>query len=147
MVFNYWSFSCVLCFLMIRRPPRSTRTDTLFPYTTLFRSMLLAGYHGRRPDITLSLKEDLSTNLVEMLLEEKIDIALLRRPAATGHDSLVFTRVSRENMCVALPIGHPYSSQECIDPQQLHGVPFIGFNAEAALYFRDRKSTRLNSSH
>src|SRR3546814_9481267 len=29
--------SCVF-FLMIRRPPRSTRTDTLFPYTTLFRS-------------------------------------------------------------------------------------------------------------
>src|SRR3546814_11410165 len=30
----------ILCFffLMIRRPPRSTRTDTLFPYTTLFRS-------------------------------------------------------------------------------------------------------------
>src|SRR3546814_15665189 len=33
---------CTFCihffFLMIRRPPRSTRTDTLFPYTTLFRS-------------------------------------------------------------------------------------------------------------
>src|SRR3546814_1577504 len=31
---------CLPCFffLMIRRPPRSTRTDTLFPYTTLFRS-------------------------------------------------------------------------------------------------------------
>src|SRR3546814_6046164 len=29
-------------FLMIRRPPRSTRTDTLFPYTTLFRSPLSA---------------------------------------------------------------------------------------------------------
>src|SRR3546814_17925343 len=28
------------CFLMTRRPPRSTRTDTLFPYTTLFRSQL-----------------------------------------------------------------------------------------------------------
>src|SRR3546814_14837813 len=27
-------------FLMIRRPPRSTRTDTLFPYTTLFRSQV-----------------------------------------------------------------------------------------------------------
>src|SRR3546814_17807182 len=27
-------------FLIIRRPPRSTRTDTLFPYTTLFRSVL-----------------------------------------------------------------------------------------------------------
>src|SRR3546814_19686571 len=42
--------SCLLCFvflvcffvffLMIRLPPRSTRTDTLFPYTTLFRSAL-----------------------------------------------------------------------------------------------------------
>src|SRR3546814_13994019 len=31
-------------FLMIRRPPRSTRTDTLFPYTTLFRS---AGFVSR----------------------------------------------------------------------------------------------------
>src|SRR3546814_2392506 len=30
-------------FLMIRRPPRSTRTDTLFPYTTLFRSARRAG--------------------------------------------------------------------------------------------------------
>src|SRR3546814_12464796 len=29
-------------FLMIRRPPRSTRTDTLFPYTTLFRSDMAA---------------------------------------------------------------------------------------------------------
>src|SRR3546814_15793115 len=28
----------IVFFLMIRRPPRSTRTDTLFPYTTLFRS-------------------------------------------------------------------------------------------------------------
>src|SRR3546814_10851880 len=27
---------------MIRRPPRSTRTDTLFPYTTLFRSIIVA---------------------------------------------------------------------------------------------------------
>src|SRR3546814_14822937 len=31
----------VFFFLMIRRPPRSTRTDTLFPYTTLFRSLIL----------------------------------------------------------------------------------------------------------
>src|SRR3546814_7841128 len=49
----------VVFFLMIRRPPRSTRTDTRFPYTTLFRSNLayqersrgiciaaLAGYEG-----------------------------------------------------------------------------------------------------
>src|SRR3546814_2419717 len=50
--------SCALCvlwfFLMIRRPPRSTRTDTLLPYTTLFRSGQrgiegLARCRGHRP--------------------------------------------------------------------------------------------------
>src|SRR3546814_19965286 len=34
-------------FLMTRRPPRSTRTDTLFPYTTPFRSLLLTGDRQR----------------------------------------------------------------------------------------------------
>src|SRR3546814_13102657 len=36
---TFYVLFLILCFfLMIRRPPRSTRTDTLFPYTTLFRS-------------------------------------------------------------------------------------------------------------
>src|SRR3546814_15035496 len=35
-------------FLMIRRPPRSTRTDTLFPYTTLFRSRALRATNDMR---------------------------------------------------------------------------------------------------
>src|SRR3546814_5178647 len=33
---------------MIRRPPRSTRTDTLFPYTTLFRSRRVDDWHAAR---------------------------------------------------------------------------------------------------
>src|SRR3546814_13360189 len=37
---------------MIRRPPRSTRTDTLFPYTTLFRSV--SGTSGPRTDVMTS---------------------------------------------------------------------------------------------
>src|SRR3546814_18918693 len=35
----------IFFFLMIRRPPRSTRTDTLFPYTTLFRSVIVLLIH------------------------------------------------------------------------------------------------------
>src|SRR3546814_10759075 len=38
-MFILLSYLCFFFFLMIRRPPRSTRTDTLFPYTTLFRSL------------------------------------------------------------------------------------------------------------
>src|SRR3546814_20260373 len=36
----------IIFFLMIRLPPRSTRTDTRFPYTTLFRSVYRANYLG-----------------------------------------------------------------------------------------------------
>src|SRR3546814_9126979 len=39
--------SVAIFFLMIRRPPRSTRTDTLFPYTTLFRSESISRKIGR----------------------------------------------------------------------------------------------------
>src|SRR3546814_15297718 len=50
LLFFLWLSSCrnsfICFFLMIRRPPRSTRTDTLFPYTTLFRSRVA----GLRPD-------------------------------------------------------------------------------------------------
>src|SRR3546814_13950826 len=47
-------------FLMIRRPPRSTRTDTLFPYTTLFRSCELLRAverfgRRRRPTVEVTL--------------------------------------------------------------------------------------------
>src|SRR3546814_18129262 len=51
MVIFYDSCTSVFFFLMIRRPPRSTRTDTLFPYTTLFRYLkglkLLIKYKGK----------------------------------------------------------------------------------------------------
>src|SRR3546814_9160837 len=50
-----------LCFLMRRRPPRSTRTDTLFPYTTLFRSQGLHDFprdprEGAGPELTSKLE-------------------------------------------------------------------------------------------
>src|SRR3546814_12872556 len=45
--------------LMIRRPPRSTRTDTLFPYTTLFRSLLgKPALQAKRCDLGCKLHDD-----------------------------------------------------------------------------------------
>src|SRR3546814_19103258 len=52
-----------LFFLMIRRPPRSTRTDTLFPYTTLFRSPLA----GRVTDQTATLTTEQMAGLEQTL--------------------------------------------------------------------------------
>src|SRR3546814_14125157 len=51
-------------FLMIRRPPRSTRTDTLFPYTTLFRShraldSRIPNPQSRPPSVIPRIRRDL----------------------------------------------------------------------------------------
>src|SRR3546814_1846663 len=51
---------------MIQRPPRSTRTDTLFPYTTLFRSIrrcfdLIAQYRGQQYTLATLPKDDAAT--------------------------------------------------------------------------------------
>src|SRR3546814_9196788 len=50
---------------MIRRPPRSTRTDTLFPYTTLFRSVTLEEDLIRR-DLTINaMAQDEAGHLID----------------------------------------------------------------------------------
>src|SRR3546814_8476572 len=52
-------------FLMRRRPPRSTRTDTLFPYTTLFRSISRSSTRvaGRVPRRSQSIQTEVSTKI------------------------------------------------------------------------------------
>src|SRR3546814_17202857 len=64
-------FPCLHClflscffFLMRRRPPRSTRTDTLFPYTTLFRSSL--GVHSASGEVNPS-----STSHAQIVMQRK----------------------------------------------------------------------------
>src|SRR3546814_10997031 len=61
---------------MIRRPPRSTRTDTLFPYTTLFRS--LAGY---RQSVLIALED------VENALAAVQSARLRRTQLAVAYDA------------------------------------------------------------
>src|SRR3546814_9011652 len=63
-------------FLMIRRPPRSTRTDTLFPYTTLFRS---EGLNTEHPIYPGSGGADFSQRILN--IEEHSGIMLKSAPA------------------------------------------------------------------
>src|SRR3546814_20848057 len=75
--------SCVLCylyyvffFLMNRRPPRSTRTDTLFPYTTLFRSTCRGVAYYEVPNA--------AGLCAERIITATIDARLLALDAITG---------------------------------------------------------------
>src|SRR3546814_8406728 len=73
---------------MIRRPPRSTRTDTLFPYTTLFRSILsvkLLSLNGEMDEDTYSVHSQLTPDEPE---NSELR-GLLRDASATSGDGWI----------------------------------------------------------
>src|SRR3546814_12457171 len=95
---------------MIRRPPRSTRTDTLFPYTTLFRSVP----KGWAPDIqafrsgldfsTVDLTADEKAKLYDWYLRTIGEIPPYVRFMAEHRPRLLKTHRARiENMLYVLP--------------------------------------------
>src|SRR3546814_11382263 len=72
---------------MIRRPPRSTRTDTLFPYTTLFRHPAAAGVlrrHRAADGVGLHGPRDVLLHPPRRAHLTPRHLGSLRRPAASG---------------------------------------------------------------
>src|SRR3546814_3362461 len=86
-------------FLMIRRPPRSTRTDTLFPYTTLFRSnvaLLRADMEGNAVGLQLQLtREDQEIHRHVGLAAELARQRPVRSGRAFGEDAYIDFRTRR----------------------------------------------------
>src|SRR3546814_18276597 len=86
---------------MIRRPPRSTRTDTLFPYTTLFRSLVSSSSQAfaKRTEVTMKF-HDFQQAHSESVVALR---ALSQSVAAKGMDKvlleLVKIRASQVNGC------------------------------------------------
>src|SRR3546814_17443885 len=72
---------------MIRRPPRSTRTDTLFPYTTLFRSLdlLPAAVPARQKiDHDLRMRGRFAALLGELFTQHDVDMAVVEQQVAVA---------------------------------------------------------------
>src|SRR3546814_1057175 len=67
---------------MIRRPPRSTLTDTLFPYTTLFRSRFRHGVRRRRRSLLVPVGQVVPEAHVEHL--HRLDRVLVPVPVVAG---------------------------------------------------------------
>src|SRR3546814_3952660 len=77
---------CFFFFLMIRRPPRSTRTDTLFPYTTLFRSVAAPSVLQRH-DVVQQGDRDTAFSLWSCFMPAGMAIAMLAGPRSEEHTS------------------------------------------------------------
>src|SRR3546814_10455279 len=128
---------------MIRRPPRSTRTDTLFPYTTLFRSLVVAvlvlGRLDRRGDPHAEPAVALLGGHDDGLGPE-MGLHQLHRFRHRGRgEGLQAHRIASAAM---EPSG-------CRLPGPRRAAPLISASSIPADRPKpqDRKSTRLNSSH
>src|SRR3546814_2160878 len=119
----------VLFFLMIRRPPRSTRTDTLFPYTTLFRSHAEGYAAGEMKHGPIAL------------IDENVPVIVIA-PSGPLFEKTV------SNMQEVQARGG-----KVVLISDYDGIQAAGINCLATITMPkvhpliDRKSTRMNSSH
>src|SRR3546814_10903388 len=105
---------------MIRRPPRSTRTDTLFPYTTLFRSLWIF----------------LALFFVSLFAE----FVANSKPIVVSYDGALYWPIFQ---------AYPETTFGGEFPTETdYNDPYVVALIEADGWMvKDRKSTRLNSSH
>src|SRR3546814_9046224 len=110
---------------MKRRQPRSTRTDTPFPYTTLFRSFIM--------------KEGLGEATDALLIDENLCVGCdnCEKACADSHEGL--SRLDREAGKTFAHLHVPTSCRHCEHPPCMADCP--------PNVIQDRKRTRLNSSH
>src|SRR3546814_10890697 len=139
MLFRDYSIGVVFfLFLMIRRPPGSTRTDTLFPYTPLFRSL----NSGAQDELVRAARAAAASEggITAEAIEAHLDTADL-----PPLDLLIRTsgEVRLSNFLLWQAACAELYFTDRLWPD------FTPADLSAALdhFARDRKSTRLNSSH
>src|SRR3546814_12176478 len=117
---------------MIRRPPRSTRTDTLFPYTTLFRSPYHAWMYNSVGELTHIPDEGCFPHVNK----KESGLSPVRCDVWQG---MIFINLDAQGT---------QSLADFLGPlkDRLKDVPFESYPYTARVG-SDRKSTRLNSSH
>src|SRR3546814_7665124 len=123
---------------MIRRPPRSTRTETLFPYTTLFRSvgedvLAVAGDHAEAVAVAVEGQPEVGLEARDRV-DQVLEVAWL----------------ARIGMMIGEAAVDPAEQRDDFRADRLqHARADVAGHAVAGIdhHLQDRKSTRLNSSH
>src|SRR3546814_4784016 len=147
-------FDSFFFFLMIRRPPRATRTDTLFPYTTLFRSQHVGRLHFPALDARKAPRDRLPDRRVVVARRDAVDIELAIRAFQWA---LLVEYHARSHRLLAAGMRDVEAFEpawRCVEVE--HTLQFEqtivharGLDQARRQRLRrpDRKSTRLNSSH
>jgi DNA-binding transcriptional LysR family regulator len=100
---------------------------------------------ARLPNVTLSLKEMVSSEQTEALLTERIDVGLLRPPIERPEFSKM--RISAEPLLAALPLGDERLQNASLTLRDFDRRPFIMYTADGARYFHDMLTGLFDAHH
>jgi DNA-binding transcriptional LysR family regulator len=96
-------------------------------------SLLLASFHRTHPAVELTVREQSSEELAEMLRDDVIDLAFLSVTERIQSRGLELHRLVTEELVVALPTQHPLAGREGISLRELAGDTFISFRTGSRL--------------
>src|SRR3546814_9990232 len=125
-------FACLVFFLRIRRPPRSTRADTLFPYTTLFRSVVAREIVRAQKLADLHLHKLLVVDLVHL-----VHVDHKRRNADLARQQNVLARLRHR------AVRRRRSEEHTSELQSLMRITYAVFRLKK----KTRKNTQLQHNH
>jgi DNA-binding transcriptional LysR family regulator len=98
---------------------------------------LLASFHKQYPGVAISLTEDNSDRLVEMLKDGRLDLALIGSAGTEGSTGISTAVLIDEELVAAVAPGHPLASKETVTVRSLRDVPLVclprGTGVRAAL--------------
>src|SRR3546814_5156472 len=130
---------------MLRRPPRSTRTDTLFPYPTLFRSQRLGDGRGHRVEAIEGGRRQ--PHQCRLLVFEHVGDGSLAKLGMTMSAGMIEAAVEQPGVQLLKARKAQPRREEAFahEPDLVLDLSLLPARCRRA--GGDRKSTRLNSSH
>ena len=96
-------------------------------------SLLLASFHRNHPDVELTVREQSSEELAEMLRDDEIDLAFLSVTEHIQSRGLELHRLVTEEIVVVLPTQHELARRDSLELADLVDSPFIGFRPGSRL--------------
>jgi DNA-binding transcriptional LysR family regulator len=96
-------------------------------------SLLLASFHRSHPAVELTVREQSSEELAEMLRDDEIDLAFLSVTERIQSRGLELHHLVSEELVAVLPTSHPLARREGVALRELAGDPFISFRAGSRL--------------
>jgi DNA-binding transcriptional LysR family regulator len=96
-------------------------------------SLLLSSFHRNHPAVELTVREQSSEELAEMLRDDEIDLAFLSVTERIQSHGLELYHLVSEELLAVLPTQHPLAARQSLDLSELAGDPFISFRTGSRL--------------